>query len=133
MRQIMFYTLDGKLKESNVLNEKTLADINGKMVRCHMQDGTYLDGYADPYRIHADYDHKIHDVIYLQTWDNLDESGHWINNDESKYKQTFTPVKLDQVKDIEVILFSSPRFGTRISNHFFIDSGYEKKEASCDE
>lgn len=126
MGKIINYTLRGEIKSELPLNEKYLDNIHGKLVRCHMVDGTHIVGFGDPYRTRFDFDNKIHDIIYLWTWDHLDETtGQLIGEGDEKYNQTFTPVKIDQIKDIEAILFSNPRWGGRLTNKFFIKSDYD--------
>ena len=52
------------------------------------------------------YDGKVHDNIFLWTWDNLDEENHKLIGDEkNKYNQTFKKVNIDEIIKVESILY----------------------------
>ena len=128
-RKIYYYKNDGSLEGEEPLNYGHLGNINGMMVKCHMKNGTFQIGYADPYRAHnkSEYTGGIKDVIYLWTWDNIDESTHRLIGDgDDKYSQTFIPVKIEYITQIDAILFSNPSWGGRLTNKFYIDEKREK-------
>lgn len=123
-RKIYYYKNDGSLEGEEPLNIECLGNINGMMVKCHMKNGTIQIGFADPYRTlnEAEYTGEVKDVIYLWTWDNIDESAHrLIGDDDDKYSQTFIPVKIKYIIRIDAILFSNPRWGGLLTNKFYID------------
>lgn len=121
MKEIIFYNLDGTIKNIVALTEKNLAQCNGKKVRCSLADGNEIVGFADVYRTknRSEFDNRIHDYFYLWTFDNLCEEQHkLIGTDADKYNQTFNRVNLDDIVKIEAILFSGPRWGTELTNRF---------------
>ncbi len=121
MGKIQYYELNGNKKCEEKLNEENLGNINGMMSKCYLIDGTEKVGYADPYRTHdkKQYDNKVHDYIYLWTWDNLDENTHQlIGDDDSKYNQTFIPININEIKNIEVILYSNAKWSEKLTNIF---------------
>ena len=123
-RKIYYYQNDGSLKSEEILNEKNLGNINGMMVKCHMKNGSIQIGFADPYRTHnrAEYTGEIKDIIYLWTWDNIDETTHQlVGNGDDKYSQTYIPVKIEYITRIDAIVFSNPRWGGLLTNKFYID------------
>ena len=123
-RKIYYYQNDGSLKGEEILNEKNLGNINGMMVKCHMKNGSVQIGFADPYRVHnqLEYTGEIKDIIYLWTWDNIDETTHQLlGNVDEKYSQTYIPVKIEYITQIDAIVFSNPSWGGRLTNKFYID------------
>ncbi len=129
VRKIYYYQNDGSLKGEEILNENNLGNINGMMVKCHMKNGSVQIGFADPYRTHnqSEYTGKVKDIIYLWTWDNIDEATHQlIGNGTDKYSQTFIPVKIAYITQIDAILFSNPRWGGLLTNKFYIDNKYRQ-------
>lgn len=123
MGKIVYYTLNGDLDHDEKLNTENLAYTNGMMIKCYMEDNSEIAGFADPFRTHDrnEFDNKVHDYINLWTWDNLDELSHKLIGDEaSRYNQSFVSVSIDQIKKVEAILHSNPRFGTELTNKFFI-------------
>ena len=121
--KIIFYKLNGEISDIEELTNENLSHINGMMTRCTLEDGSRVIGYADPFRT-CDrnlYDNKIHDYIFLWTWDNLDEENHkLIGNEENRYNQTFKKVNIPNIIKVESILYSNPRFGGKLTNEFFI-------------
>ena len=85
-----------------------------------MKNGLEAIGFADPYCTHdKSFDNLVHDYIYLYTWDNLDEDKHeLIGADELKYNRTFKKVDIEDIVRIEAILYSSPKWGGRLTNSF---------------
>ena len=56
-----------------------------------MKNGTIQIGFADPYKVYneSEYTGEVDDIIYLWTWDNIDESTHrLIGDDDDKYLYT---------------------------------------------
>ena len=75
-KKIIYYNLSGEIKREEYLTIENLHNIGGMMTKCYMINGKENIGYADPEGSYDDekYDRKIHEYIYLWTWDNLDES-----------------------------------------------------------
>lgn len=119
-KKIIYYKLNGEIKTEELLNEDTLGNTNGMMIKCYMKTGIEEKGFSDPYRTHNDnFDGEVHDYIELWTWDNLDEEKHkLIGNIDSKYNQTFRQIKIADIIKIEAILNSNPRYGGRLTNSF---------------
>ena len=121
--KIIFYKLNGEISKIEELTNENLCHINGMMTRCTLKDGSEIVGFADsfsPRDINL-YGHKLHDNIFLWTWDNLDEENHKLIGDENnKYNQTFKKVIIDEIIKVESILYSNPRWGGRLTNKFFI-------------
>lgn len=119
-KKITFYKLNGDIDNEKLLNEESLRNTNGMMLKCYMKNGIEEIGFADPYRIHdKDFDDSVHDYINLWTWDNLDEDKHeLIGDDDSKYNQSFKKVKIKDIVRIEAILHSNPRWGGKLTNNF---------------
>ena len=119
-KKITFYKLNGDIDNEKLLNEESLRNTNGMMLKCYMKNGIEEIGFADPYRIHdKDFDDSVHNYINLWTWDNLDEDKHeLIGDDDSKYNQSFKKVKIKDIVRIEAILHSNPRWGGKLTNNF---------------
>ena len=131
--KIYYYQNDGTIKGEEPLNENNLGNINGMMVKCHMKNGSIQIGFADPYRTcnRAEYTGEIKDIIYLWTWDNIDETMHQlVGNGDDKYSQTYIPVKIEYITRIDAILYSNPRWGVRLTNKFYIDEMQSHKKQS---
>ena len=123
--KISYYKKDGTLERQQELNNDNIGDTNGMMVRCIMKNGTIHEGFSDPFRTQGEpkYDGAIHDFIYLWTWDNLNEETHQLTGDSAtKFNQTFTPLAIQEIGQIDAILYSNPRWGGRLTNHFFINT-----------
>ena len=123
-RKIYYYQNDGSLDGEEILNENNLGKINGMMVKCHMKNGSVQIGFADPYRVHnrSEYTGEVKDIIYLWTWDNIDETTHQlVGNGADKFSQTYIPVKIEYITQIDAIVFSNPRWGGLLTNKFYID------------
>ena len=123
--KIYYYRGDGTLYDDDVLNLETLRNINGMMVRCYMQNGSVLIGYAEPFRagLQSGLEYGRDQTIYLWTWDNIDEDSHTLIGDDTvKYNQTHVPARIDQILRIEAILYSNPRWGGTLTNRFFIEN-----------
>ena len=130
--KIYYYQNDGTIKGEEPLNENNLGNINGMMVKCHMKNGSFQIGFADPYRAHnpPECTGEIKDIIYLWTWDNIDETTHQlVGKGDDKYNQTYIPVKIEYINRIDAILYSNPRWGVRLTNKFYIDEmqSYKKQ------
>ena len=123
--KIYYYRGDGTLYDDDVLNLETLRNINGMMVRCYMQNGSVLIGYAEPFRagLESGLGYGNEPVIYLWTWDNIDEDTHTLVGDDStKYNQTHVPARINQILRIDAILYSNPRWGGVLTNKFYIEN-----------
>lgn len=121
--KIIFYKLNGEISKIEELTNENLCHINGMMARCTLKDGSEIVGFSDSFtqRDINLYGHKLHDNIFLWTWDNLDEENHKLIGDENnKYNQTFKKVITDEIIKVESILYSNPRWGGRLTNKFFI-------------
>lgn len=60
-------------------------------------------------------------IIYICNWKNIDEEKHClIGNDETKFDQIIEEVMIENITDIEAIMYSNPRWGTPITNKFNI-------------
>lgn len=126
MKEIIYYDLSGKIQKREQLNNNTIEKCNGMKIRCWMKDNSQKVGFADVFRIHDenDYDGTVKDHIYLCTFDNLDEDkNQLIGNDDAKYEKSYIKIEIEDIKTIEAILHSSPRWGTSLTNKFhFSDS-----------
>jgi hypothetical protein len=123
-RKICYYQRDGSFRSEEILNENNLGNINGMMVKCHMKNGSVQIGFADPYRVHSqsEFTGQVKDIIYLWTWDNIDETTHQlVGTEDDKYSQTYVPVKIKYITQIDAIVFSNPRWGGLLTNKFYID------------
>ena len=121
MKEIVFYNLDGTVKDIVTFTENNLAQCNGRKIKCFLTNGNEVVGFADIYRTknRKEYDNRIHDYFYLWTYDNLCEEQHkLIGTDANKYNQTFNRVNLEDIVKIEAILYSRPGWGTRLTNKF---------------
>ena len=121
MREIIFYNLDGTVNNIATFTEENIAQCNGKKLKCSLTDGVEIVGFADVYRTRNrnEFDNKIHDYIYLWTFDNLCEEQHkLIGADDIKYNQTFKRVQLEEIVKIEAILYSRPGWGAGLTNKF---------------
>ena len=81
-------------------------------------------GYADPFRSNdkEGFDLKIHDYIYLWTFDNLDEvTNKLIGDDKNRYNQTYKKVIINDILLVESIMYSNPRWGGKLTNKFIIN------------
>ena len=122
---ITYYNLDGTFHSKEILNKENLAEVIGTMIRCTMNNGNTYEGFSSPFRKYGSNEskEKNYDILYLWTWDNLDEETHQlIGDEETKFNTTYTPIFIDDIISIDVILFSAPRWGGRLYNHFFIDT-----------
>lgn len=88
----------------------------GQMSKRHFKDGTEVAGFSDSYRTYEKskikYDGKVHDYIYLWTWDNLDEkTNQLIGKGSERYNTTHKLVYISDIVKIESILYSNPKWG----------------------
>jgi hypothetical protein len=121
---IYYYRSDGTIYQNDVLCRDTLRNINGMMVRCFMQNGSVQIGYAEPYRasLKSGRDFESEPIMYLWTWENLDEESHTLHGDDlTKFNQTHTPIRIDRITRIDAILYSNPRLGGRLTNKFYVE------------
>lgn len=121
--KIIFYKINGEISNIDELTNENLSHINGMMTRCTLVDESEKIGFANPFRTHDAnlHDSKVHDYIFLWTWENLDEENHkLIGNDENKFNQIFEKVNIDDIIKVESILYSNPNWGGLLTNKFFI-------------
>ena len=120
---IYFYDLKGNVTECNSLIRENIEKTHGMMVRCFLNNNKVHEGFADVYRQvdSTEYTFSMGEYIHLWTWDNLNEETHQLEGDaQSKYSQTYTPIKIIDILKMDVILYSNPRFGTRLTNTFWL-------------
>ena len=121
MREIIFYKLDGTVKKEVALTEENLVLCNGMKLKCYLKNRNEVVGFADVYRTYnkSEFDNKVHDYIYLWIFDYLDEEQHkLVGTDDNKFNQTFSKLNIGDIVKIEAILYSNPRWGTRLTNKF---------------
>lgn len=122
--KIIFYKTNGEISNIIELTNENLSQINGMMTRCTLVDKSEKIGYADPFRTHDTnlHDSKVHDYIFLWTWENLDEENNkLIGNEENKFNQVFEKVNINNIIKVESILYSNPIWGGLLTNKFFIN------------
>ena len=120
---IRFYDLNGHIVEYESLSREKIKKVHGMMVRCFLKDKTVCEGFADAYRQigFTENNLTIGEYIHLWTWDNLNEKTHQLCGDsQSKYLQTYTPIKIIDIERIDAIMYSNPRFGTLLTNKFWL-------------
>ena len=132
MKKIVFYKLNGQVKSEEELTKENLEHINGMMIKCTMVNGIEEVGFADTTGVYNKkiYDGRIHDYIYLWTWDSLnEETGKLIGDGDEKYNQNHKPVKIDDIEKVEAITYSNPRWGDKLTNkfEFYSDDNNEKE------
>ena len=130
--RISYYTRDSRLKEQQKLCAANIGNTNGMMIRCFLRDGTVREGFSAPYRTWGEppYDGSVRDVIYLWTWDHLDEETHRLTGDDrTRFEQTFVPVPIREIVGMDAILHSNPRWGGRLTNRFVLDVLQSGEEA----
>ena len=123
MRRIRFYEQDGRIHDEKELTAESLFGALGMMARCYLRDGSYRDGFVcDPSVL--DIEKKACGAtFFLWTWAHLDEKTHRLVGDgESKYDQNYEPIDILEVDRVDAILYSNPRWGGLLYNHFFIDT-----------
>ena len=120
MGEIIFYYPSGRIKETIDLNNENIARVAGMKMKCHLKNNTEEIGFADVFRLHDEigFDEKVHDYIYLWTYDYLDEETHELINEN--YSETNKKIIIDDIVGIEAILFSNPRWGCRWTNKFTV-------------
>ncbi len=121
-KKIHIFSYEGKFLGEEELTLSNLQGYIGMMARCYMPDGSYSDGFITftPDNEPKDYGSSF----FLWTWANLDEETHQLLGDgDEKYEQNYKKIEhYRDVEKIDVILFSNPRWGGRLYNHFFIDT-----------
>ncbi len=120
---INFYDLKGNIVECNSLIQENIEKTHGMMVRCFLNNNKVYEGFADIYR-QIESTEKVSSMgeyIHLWTWDNLNEETHQLYGDsQSKHSQTYMPIKIDDIVKMDAILYSNPRFGTMLTNTFWL-------------
>ena len=116
--EIIFYYPSGRIKETIDLNNENIAGVAGMKIKCHLKNNTEEIGFADVFRLHDEvgFDEKVHDYIYLWTYDYLDEETHELIKED--YSRTHKKIIIDDIVGIEAILFSNPRWGCILTNKF---------------
>lgn len=119
---IIFYNLNGTLKEKLLLNNTNIAKVNGVMIKCYLKNGEIVNGIADVFKSckREEYSLQVKDFIYLSLWKNLDEETHQLlgNTIEEQYERTYEKVFISDIKRIEAIIHSGPRWGGKLTNKF---------------
>lgn len=121
MKEIIYYNLSGKIKNREQLINKNIEKCNGMKIRCWLKDNSQKVGFADVFRTHDqnDYDGTVKDYINLYTFNNLDEDKNQLIGDfNSKYEKSYIKIEIADIEIIEAILYSNPRWGTRLTNKF---------------
>ena len=98
-------------------------DTIGMVVRCTMQSGEVYEGYSDVIgdaaMRAANWDGKN---MYLWKWAHWDEETQKLTGDKiTRYDMYSFLVPVEEIARIEAILYSGPRWGGRLSNHFFLN------------
>lgn len=118
MGKVVFYNLDGSYKTESSLSEEAIKNTIGMKVRCSLKNGDIVIGFSEPYRSKSkDFDGTVHDYINVWTWKHSDELAKNTKNPH-KYDQIFERVYIDNILNIEAILYSSARFGMQMTNKF---------------
>ncbi len=125
MPRIRFYQQDGSIHaETELTTFKSLYDAGGMMARCYLRDGSCHEGFVcfTPGMDAASYEKDYGLTFFLCTWAHLDEETHsLVGDDDSKYDQNYEPIDYQDVEHIDAILYSNPRWGGLLYNHFFIE------------
>ncbi len=121
MKKIIYYNKDGSFNKKEELSLENLKQIMGKISKCYMSDGKEITRFADPLRVYEKsplpFDGEVHDFIYLWKWENLDEETHQLIGDNNKkYNQIYQKVEIDKILKMECILYSNPRWGSKLTN-----------------
>ncbi len=121
MSKIIFYKLNGIVKKMVDLTEENLKQCNGMKLKCYLNDNSEIVGFADVFRTHDknEFDNEVHGYINLWTFDNLDEEQHkLVGENDNRYNQTFKKINIEDIIKVEAILYSNPRWGTKLTNKF---------------
>lgn len=123
MNKIILYNRGGSINKEYELNETNLKCTQGMITKCHLKDGTEKIRFSDPTKIKTssleEWNDEVKETINLWTWKNIDEINHkLIGNDASMYDMNIEEIKIDDIKMIESIMHSNPRWGGRITNKF---------------
>lgn len=125
MGKICFYQQDGRVHDEQELTQESLYDAMGMMARCFLRDGSQHDGFVC---FTPGIDIESHtkgdgSTFFLWTWTHLDDNKHrLVGDDRSKYDQSYEPINFLEVERVDAILYSNPRWGGLLYNHFFIDT-----------
>lgn len=104
---------------------ESLYEAMGMMARCYLSDGSRCDGFVcfSPSMDLEIQNKDYGSTFFLWTWAHLDQEKHQlVGDDESKYEQHYQPIDFREVEQIDAILYSNPRWGGLLYNHFFIDT-----------
>ena len=123
MRTIDFYKYNGEVVSERPLDELTILDCHGMKVRCTLIDGSYIEGFANPF-----YSFETGDVILdtskldymtLETYVNLDEeTNSFVGSIDDKYDVKREAVSISLIARIDAILYSGLRWGGVPTNKF---------------
>ena len=130
MRRIRFYHQDGKINDEQELTPESLSEAIGMMARCYLRDGSCHEGFVcfSPEMDTEDRQRDYGSTFFLWTWAHLDENTHSLVGDgDSMYDQNFEPIDYTEVERVDAILFSNPRWGGGLRNHFFIETKLEQQ------
>ena len=115
-KTITFYNMNGEIKKEELLNLENISHINGMMSRVYLKDNTIIEGFAD-FRDSGEQE------LFLWTWDNLDENTEVLSEDEGeKYKQKFKKIDINDIDNIQTILYLNPRWSGKLTNKFEFSS-----------
>lgn len=128
MATISLYDVNGVLKQRVPLTDDNLFGTMGMMVRCHMRGGAIYEGFSSPFRAPAAaLGESDYTRLYLWRWDNFDEERHClVGPGDEKFKTSTIAIKIRDILGMQAILYSSPRWGGRLHNHFFIEPQLEE-------
>lgn len=125
MRKIRFYQQDGRIHDEQELTHDSLYGAMGMMARCYLRDDNIHEGFVCfQTDIGNETDEKENgSIFYLWTWAHLDTESHSLVGDgEEKYDQHYEAIDYLEVERVDAILYSNPRWGGLLYNHFFIDT-----------
>lgn len=125
MGRIRFYQQDGRVNDEQELTPDSLYSAMGMMARCYLRDGSQHDGFVC-FTPGIDLESQRKDygsTFFLWTWAHLDEKTHkLVGDDRSKYDQTYESIDYLDLESVDAIMYSNPRWGGLLYNHFFIDT-----------
>lgn len=125
MRRIRFYARDGRIHSERELTPENLYGALGMMARCYLRDDSYHDGFVcfSPGLDIESQEKDYGSTFFLWTWANLDEeTNQLVGNGQTKYNKNYEPIDFLEVERVDAILYSNPRWGGLLYNHFFIDT-----------
>ncbi len=113
MGEIIFYKLNGEIEKQEELSIENIKNIGGMKARCTLKDKSEIIGYADTIEVLGN------KQILIKTFVNLDEDTHeLVGKGTDRYAENVIRIDFNDIEKVEVILYSSPRWGTEITNQF---------------